>query len=266
MSQENILKQLYKGTIRYDGSAFHGWQKQPNLTTVQGKLEDCLSLIAREKVYVQGASRTDAGVHALGQTFTFFWKGVIPKRLKHAISEMLAPNAKITSLEAVPNNFDVCKNVKWKKYSYQLALNKEPDPFTYRYSWQIPYDLDLNLLENLLKKLEGTHDFAGFQSSGSQMETTIRTIYSAKLLKGCILGDINSQTVWRIELVGDRFLYRMVRNITGTLVEIARGRFKPEFFDECLYSNKKFLGYTAPPQGLILVEINYYPTTNDNVY
>lgn len=258
---EETLKTQYKGIVKYDGSAFHGWQKQPNLTTVQGKLEEYLSLIAREKIHVQGASRTDAGVHALGQVFTFFWNGEIPYRLKHAVSEMLAPHARIIDIEKVHNDFDVCRDVKWKKYCYQLDLSKEPDPFNYKYSWQIPYEIDLNLIENLLKKIEGTHDFVGFQSSGSQMETTIRTIYSAKLKKGCILGDIKSQTVWRIELVGNGFLYRMVRNITGTLIEVARGRFKPEFFEECLYSNKKFLGFTAPPQGLILVEISYSPFT-----
>ncbi len=256
MNIENPIRQ-YKGIIRYDGSAFHGWQKQPNLITVQGKLEECLSLIARREVSVQGASRTDAGVHALGQVFTFFWEGEIPSRTRHAVSQMLSPYAKILSIEEVPKNFDVCRDVKWKKYSYQIDFSNEPDPFTHRYAWQVPYKVDFDLINELLKKIEGTHDFAGFQSSGSQIETTVRTIYSAKLIKGGIIGITNSDSLWRIELVGNGFLYRMVRNITGTLIEVARKRYSTSFFEDCLHKNKKFLGYTAPPHGLILVEVNY---------
>ena len=259
MSAEILTKQ-YKGIIRYDGSAFHGWQKQPNLVTVQGKLEEYLSLIARKEISVQGASRTDAGVHALGQVFTFFWNGELPSRVRHAVSMMLSPYAKILNIEEVPINFDVCRDVKWKKYCYQIDLCKEPDPFTHPYAWQVPYDVDLDIISQLLKKIEGTHDFAGFQSSGSQMETTIRTIYSAKLIKGGIIGITNSESLWRIEFVGNGFLYRMVRNITGTLIEVARKRYSVEFFEDCLYKNKKFLGYSAPPQGLILVEVNYDST------
>ncbi len=247
----------YKGIICYDGSAYHGWQYQPDKKTVQGDLERALSLVARREIHVQGASRTDAGVHALGQTFTFLYEGTPPTRLRHAVSQLLSPNARVLEIEEVPLDFDVCRDVKWKKYCYTFCLSNELNPFLYEYAWHIPYKVDLDLLRELLPTLVGTHDFIGFQSTGSQMTSTIRTLYSVELKKGGVITSIDTADLWHIEFVGDGFLYRMVRNITGTLIEIARGRFPKNFLHKCLYENQKFMGLCAPPQGLVLVEIKY---------
>ncbi len=254
---EKFIKKQYKGIICYDGMAFHGWQYQPDKNTVQGELEKTLSLITRKDIHVQGASRTDAGVHALGQTFTFYYEGRPPERLRHAVSQILSPNAKVLEINEVPLEFDVCRDVKWKKYCYTFDLSREPNPFSIKYSWHVPYKVNLDLLQELLHELIGTHDFSGFQSSGSQMNTTVRTLYSVKLKKGGVITTINSANLWHIEFIGNGFLYHMVRNITGTLMEIARGRFTKEFLLKCLYENKKFEGLCAPPHGLVLVEIKY---------
>ncbi|HPP58540.1 MAG TPA: tRNA pseudouridine(38-40) synthase TruA [Candidatus Hydrogenedens sp.] len=255
-------KKQYIGVIRYDGSAFHGWQFQPNLPTVQGTVEQVLSLITRQPIQIQGASRTDTGVHALGQVFSFFFNAEIPKRLRHSASQLLSPNAQITNIKEVPLEFDVCRDVKWKKYCYTIDLGKESDPFAHKYAWHIPYNIDLELLQKLFKYLIGTHDFRGFQSTGSQMTSTIRTLYSIQLKKGGVIGPIDSKTLYHIEYIGNGFLYHMVRNITGTLIEIARGKQQPDFLIECLELNKKFKGLCAPPQGLTLAQISYEPFTH----
>ncbi len=255
--EETNTKKQYKGIICYDGEAFHGWQYQPNKRTVQSELERVLSLITRKEIHVQGASRTDAGVHALGQTFTFYYEGMLPSRLRHAASQLLSPHAKVLQIEEVPLEFDVCRDVKWKKYCYTFDLSQEPDPFSIKYAWHVPFKVDLDMLQALLHKLVGTHDFAGFQSTGSQMQTTVRTLYSVELKKGGIISSVSSAHLWHIEFIGNGFLYHMVRNITGTLIEIARGRYPNNFLDECLYENKKFKGLCAPPHGLVLVEIKY---------
>jgi len=250
-------RKQYKGIIRYDGSAFHGWQFQPDKTTVQGELEKYLSLILRKEIKVQGTSRTDAGVHALGQVFTFYYDNEIPSNLCHPLSQLLSPYTRVMEIVEVPLEFDVCRDVKQKKYCYTFDLSREPDPFTIHYAWHIPYKIDINILEKLLPELIGTHDFAGFQSSGSQMNTTVRTLFSVELKKGGVVEPFDEKNLWHIEFVGNGFLYHMVRNITGTLIEIARGRYTKEFLLECLYENKKFKGLCAPPQGLFLVEIKY---------
>src|SRR5690606_19247302 len=117
--------------------------------------------------------------------------------------------------------------------------------------------MDLALVESLLPKLIGTHDFAGFQSTGSQMKTTVRTLFDVRLKKGVVIGPVDAANLWHIEFYGDGFLYKMVRNLAGTLVEIGRGRFEPSFIDEALASGGPFLGHCAPPQGLVMKEVNY---------
>ncbi len=256
MEEVNIKKQ-YKGVICYDGTVFHGWQFQPDKKTVQGELERTLSLITRREIHVQGASRTDAGVHAFGQTFTFYYEDMLPTRLRHATSQLLSPHAKVLKIEEVPLEFDVCRDVKWKKYCYSIDLSREPDPFCVKYAWHVPFKVNLDLLHESLQELVGTHDFAGFQSTGSQMQTTIRTLFSVELKKGGVIASTPTADLWHIEFIGNSFLYHMVRNITGTLIEIARGRYPKDFLYECLYKNKQFKGLCAPPHGLVLFEIKY---------
>lgn len=250
-----------RGIVQYDGTGFAGWQNQrQGERTVQGALEAALSQIASAPVAVQGAGRTDSGVHALGQVFSCVWPGGMPPaRLRHALSRMLSPEIRVTELAPAPPHFNARFSACGKRYAYTLDLAREPHPFAARYAWSVHHDLDLDIIRRLLPALLGKHDFAGFQSAGSQMKTTVRTIHEAQLLPGGVIGLADYPALWRLEFYGDAFLYRMVRNLTGTLVEIARGRFPETFFHELLASPGPFLGHCAPPHGLVLLHVDYDP-------
>lgn len=255
---QNPATVALKGTIQYDGTGFAGWQVQyQGERTVQGALEAAMAQIAGQPVAVQCAGRTDAGVHALGQVFSCAWPGEPPARLRHALSRMLAPEIRVTALEIAPPGFNARFWAKSKRYAYSLDLGREANPFAARYAWHVHHALDLDVMRRLLPAMVGTHDFAGFQSAGSQMTTTVRTVYSAKLLPGALVGPRGCPDLVRIEYHGNAFLYKMVRNLTGTLVEVARGRYPESFFLERLASPGPFTGHCAPAHGLALVEVDY---------
>lgn len=246
-----------KGIVRYDGTSFAGWQVQPARRTVQGAIQDAMSRIAQQPIRIQGASRTDAGVHALGQVFSCRWPGPFPQRLRYALSRMLAPEVVVTELVEAAPDFNARFAAKTKRYAYSLDLGRAPDPFSARYAWFVKHRIDLDCLRDLLPALAGTRDFGGFQSSGNQMENTVRTLFSVRLEQGPLAGVRDACDLWRLEFHGDGFLYHMVRNITGTLIEIVRGRFPREFLDQCLASSGPFLGHCAPAHGLTLVSVEY---------
>ena len=194
-----------KGTVRYLGTPFSGWQAQQDQRTVQGDIEAAMSRIASQPIRIQGAGRTDAGVHALGQVFSCEWPKAVPPTLRHALCRMLEPEIQITALEAVSADFNARFSAKAKRYCYTFHFSREMDPFSAPYSWQVPYGVDIDLIRSLLPQLEGTHDFAGFQSTGCQMKTTVRTIYAATLHQGAVVGPRDGQNLWHIEFFGNGF-------------------------------------------------------------
>ena len=248
-----------KGTVRYDGSGFAGWQRQPGRRTVQGVLEAALSRIADQAVAVQGAGRTDAGVHALGQVFSCAWPRPFTPRLRHALCKMLGPEIRVLALEEAPPGFNARFDAVAKRYLYALDFSREPDPFSARHAWHVAHRVDLELLASLLPALQGEHDFSGFQSTGAQMQHTVRTLFEVRLCAGGWSGPLDATHLHRLEFHGDGFLYRMVRNLTGTLIEIARGRCPPDFLLQQLASGGPFRGHCAPAHGLALAEVFYPP-------
>ncbi|HPU97092.1 MAG TPA: tRNA pseudouridine(38-40) synthase TruA [Candidatus Hydrogenedentes bacterium] len=245
---------------RYDGTGFAGWQRQQNGIAVQQVIEDALSRLARQPVMIQGAGRTDAGVHALGQAFSFVWPHFnIPGRLKYALNDMLGPRIRIDRMFEVDPTFNARFKALSKRYAYAFDLSRFADPLSSRYAWHVPYPVDLDKIRSCLAILPGKKDFAGFQSAGNQMKSTVRTLYSAELLQDGWNGARDNSNLWRIEFHGDGFLYKMVRNICGTLIEIGRGRFPVDFMREQLEQGPPFLGHCAPPHGLALVEVRYNP-------
>lgn len=247
-----------KGIVRYDGTNFSGWQRQDHDRTVQGEIEAAMARIAGQPVSVQGAGRTDAGVHAMGQTFSCVWPGEPSQRLRHALSKMLEPEIRIESIIPTTPDFNARFSARAKRYVYSFDLGPEPDPLAARYAWHVPFRLDMDLMASLLPQLEGEHNFAGFQSTGSQpVRSTVRTIFELRLENSAFIGPANNPDLWHLSVRGDGFLYHMVRNIAGTLVEIARGRFESTFIAEAIASGGPFRGHCAPPQGLVLAEVEY---------
>jgi tRNA pseudouridine38-40 synthase len=252
------MTQRIKVTVRFDGTGFAGWQVQPNERTVQGELEHALATIAGQPVRVHGASRTDAGVHALGQVFHCDWSG--PKglpELRRSLSQMLSPDIRVDAIEEAAPDFHARYDATDKRYAYVCCMDSEPDPFSARYAWRLPSPVDPERVAELAQQLTGTHDFAGFCSSGSAVATTERTIYAIALHRAPIVGPPESATHWRLEFHGDGFLYKMVRNIVGTVVQIARGITPDDRIGELLASKGPFEGHTAPGHGLFLVNVAY---------
>ena len=244
--------------LEYDGTDFAGWQVQPNARTVQGELERVLSQIAGSPIRICGSGRTDAGVHALGQVFSCLWPGELDTaRIRRSISKMLSPEIRAERVEEMPFDFHARFSAVAKRYAYSIAFAREPDPFWARYAWSLPYKIDLDRLAALCIEVTGEHDFAGFQCSRAEAQTTVRTLYSVEIRQGGMIGPRDAEGLWHIVFYGNGFLYKMVRNITGTLVEIARGALPEERLAELLVSPGPFRGHTAPAHGLALLEVIY---------
>ncbi len=252
------MPQTIKAIVRYDGTDFAGWQIQPGQATVQGNIEEALSTIAQRPVRIMGAGRTDAGVHALGQVFTCQWPAELDAdKLRRSLSKMLGPTIRIESIELVSDDFHALRSAKSKRYAYTIDTSSEPDPLSARYAWTVSPNIDLGLLARLCRRVEGEHDFAGFRCEGTEVKTTVRTIHAVTFERGAVIGPIDSTTTSRLTFHGNGFLYKMVRNLTGTLVGIATGRLEEDMLYERLHAPGPYNGYTAPAQGLCLVEVEY---------
>ncbi len=247
-------------TLEYDGTGFHGWQRQPGIRTVQGELERVLSVLCGCDISVNGTSRTDAGVHALGQRASFSGNFAIPvERIKIAANNLLSGgmnkasmgDIRILKAEEMPQNFHARFDCKSKKYIYRILNSKDADVFRRNYCWHIAEPLDIEAMQAAADCITGTHDFACFQASGGQeRETTVRTIYNLDICR--------ADDEVEISVTGDGFLYNMVRIIAGTLVEAGKGRMNPYFLREIIESKDRAkAGPTAPPQGLYLAQIYY---------
>ncbi len=250
-------------TISYDGTNFSGWQRQPNQRTVQGDMEKALSCLCNQEIKINGTSRTDAGVHALGQRASFIADyGVPTQRLPKVLNGMFASETMgkarknagdIVVLEAqeVPLDFHARFQAVGKQYLYRLDCNETMSPFQRHYAYQIARKLDIDGMKKAALQLVGTHDFKCFQAAGGQeMESTVRTIYDAKLLEK------NDRLIFRI--IGDGFLYNMVRIMIGTLVDIGLGKKNHQDMMTIIQSKDRTqAGHTAPPQGLYLKEVYY---------
>ena len=248
-------------TIEYDGSGFHGWQRQPEVRTVQGELERVLTRVCGVPIDINGTSRTDAGVHALGQRASFKGDFGIPTdRLMLAANNLLAGgmnsqrgvgDVRIIAAEEVPDDFHARFSSRGKMYRYIIRNCPDVDIFQRNYCYQVRKPLDIEAMTKAAAYIEGTHDFKCFQAAGGQeKETTVRTIHSLNIRR-------QSENVI-IEVSGDGFLYNMVRIIVGTLTEVGLGKKRPEDVGNIIESrDRQKAGHTAPAEGLYLVEIYY---------
>ncbi len=240
-----------KLTIEYDGTAYAGWQRQENALAVQQVIEEALTKLTRARVVIAGASRTDAGVHALGQTAHFDTESRIPPdKYAFALNTMLPADIRIRKSEAVSEDFHARFSNKGKRYRYLIYQSPHAGALNRNTHAHVIYPLDDEKMRRELTALIGTHDFAAFAASGSVVKDTVRTIYSASLARR---GD-------ELELLveGSGFLYNMVRIIAGTLISVGAGRLEEGAFARAIQSgNRLDLGVTAPAHGLTLMEVYY---------
>ena len=238
-------------TIAYDGTNYAGWQLQPNALTVQEVLDRCLSGIVKHPVRTIGASRTDAGVHALGNVAVFDTEARMPaEKYAFALNSRLPEDIRIQRSEEVPPTFHPRFTTTVKTYEYRILNRTFSDPTCRLNSVHIYGDLDLAAMERAASYLVGGHDFKSFATENPKVTDTCRTIYSAGFLRE---GDMI-----RFRITGNGFLYNMVRIIVGTLLEVGKGKLAPEDIPEILEArDRSAAGPTARARGLTLVKICY---------
>ena len=239
-------------TVAYDGTNYHGFQRQrPPVVAVQNVLEAKLQTVFGDSIELAASGRTDAGVHAYGQVVNFFTDGRIPvERIPLAVNSLLPDD--IVVLEAAEADFDFSArhSAKSKTYIYRIQRGSFPNPFTRNYAWYVGRPLDIHAMREALAMVLGTHDFTSFRASGGAPMSPVRTMYRAEIgEKGDLL---------EITIHGNGFLYHMVRNMVGTLVNVGLGRISVAGFREILEArDRKKASPTAPAQGLYLFSVEY---------
>lgn len=243
-----------KLTLAYEGTAFAGWQRQPEARTVQAAIEDALAAIDEGPVTVVAAGRTDAGVHALAQVASAkVMNRLPPPVLERALNVRLPEDVRVTRVEETTTGFDARHHARAKVYRYTVACGADPAPFVRRVVWHVPQRLDVAAMVEAAALLEGEHDFAAFQAAGGDVRSSVRRVIRSGLV--CREG---RPSYLRYEVTGTGFLRHMVRNIVGTLVEVGKGRWPAGEVTSILASrNRQRAGATAPAQGLTLVRVIY---------
>ncbi|MCL2564922.1 MAG: tRNA pseudouridine(38-40) synthase TruA [Defluviitaleaceae bacterium] len=243
----------YLLSIAYKGTNYAGWQRQDNANTIQEEIEQALYKLYKEPITVMGASRTDAGVHALGQKCTFTVdKVTIPTdKLPYAINANLPKDISITNAKIVKPDFHPIFDAKNKTYVYKIYNHEFRNPLTGDISWHIYHKLDLDKMKKAAKFFAGEHDFAAFCAAGGSAKTSVRKINFAKVYE-------EDSSIISFEVNGNGFLYNMVRIMAGTLVYVGQGKTEAEDILKIIASkNRENAGITAPPEGLCLKEVYY---------
>jgi tRNA pseudouridine38-40 synthase len=248
-----------KLTISYEGTAFAGWQIQPDQRTIQREIELVLSKIEGTAVKIVGSGRTDAGVHALGQVASFQLKNPIPLyNLRKAVNCRLPPAIRILTVEEAPPDFHARHSAIAKIYEYRWWRDEVCPPFERRHIWHHPYPLNEAAMIHAAPLFEGEHDFRSMATNnGGGVLSTVRTIYSSKLER------VGPRLIYRVR--GSGFLYNMVRNIVGTLIQVGKGRISVDSIESVLAArNRRAAGPTAPAVGLFLIEVEYGAPTEES--
>ncbi|HET8577177.1 MAG TPA: tRNA pseudouridine(38-40) synthase TruA [Methylomirabilota bacterium] len=238
-------------TLAYDGTGLHGWQIQPDRLTVQGLLAEACARILGTPPTIVGASRTDAGVHALRQVASLRTASPIgPAVLARALNALLPPAVRVLEAREAPPGFSARRAARGKRYAYLIDRSPVADPFLRHFAWRVPYALDAAAMVKALASLRGTHDFSAFCAAPGRGRTPRCTLRSARI--------VTQGTRLAVLLSADSFLHHMVRNIVGSLVEVGRGARQPEWMAEVLASrNRALAGPTAPARGLVLLRVMY---------
>ena len=240
-------------TLAFDGADFHGWQHQPNLRTVQDILEQALRRTVRHQIVLVGCSRTDAGVHAAGYVANFFTTSPAPNiNIARSVGARLPKDMTLLHLAEVPLTFHATRSAVTKLYRYRIhnTPSRPCEHLAQRFVYHFWQRLDLEAMRQAAEAWVGEHDFTSFASAGNDRQSNVRTIRRIELYR-------DDQEI-RMDIEGEGFLYKQVRNMMGTLVEIGRGHWKPERAKQILAGkNRSLAGPTAPARGLCLQWVRY---------
>ena len=241
-----------KLTVSYDGTDFCGWQVQDNGVSVQGVLEEAIFKVTDEKVRVTGSGRTDAGVHAAGQTAHFDTNSTVPaEKFYKALNAFLPCGVKVVKSERADDDFHACNLAKRKTYAYSLYLSDAELPLKERYAERVE-NVDAEKMKAAAKEFVGTHDFSAYKASGSSAKTTVRKIYSCKVVK--------KGTDITFTVCGNGFLYNMVRIMVGATVAAGKGEISVEDIRRSLATGERPKNVkTFPAKGLCLMKAEYNP-------
>jgi len=243
-------------SLRYEGTRYHGWQVQKNAVTVAGTLEAACAKVVGHPVHLTGCGRTDAGVHAMAYIANFHTDSRIPAdRLPYALNTHLPEDIVVLHAVDVPDGFNAIGSCDRKEYTYQIYNDRIRDPFYVNRAYFYPKLLDETLMQRAAEQFIGTHDFAAVRSVGTDVKSTVRTIYDC--------GVAREGKLLRLHVSANGFLYNMVRAITGTVLYVAEGKLQPEDIGIILDSgNRTLAGPTAPPGGLYLTRLWYHEEVN----
>lgn len=240
-----------KLVVAYDGTNYCGWQIQPNGVTIEQKLNEALTQLLGEDIKVTGASRTDAGVHSLGNVCVFETSSRMPaEKISFALNQRLPEDIVVQSSCEVDESFHPRFSKSKKTYEYRILNRKMRMPTRRLDTYFFHYELDVAAMQKAAGYLVGEHDFKSFCAANAQSETTIRTIYSCEVSK--------KEDIITIRVTGNGFLYNMVRIIAGTLIKVGNGDYKPEDMEEILDAcDRSKAGPTAPAHGLTMIGLEY---------
>lgn len=240
--------------VAYEGTNYWGWQKTTAGSTIESELERVLEQVLQEKVLLQAASRTDRGVHALGQVVNFHTQpGRELKKLQISLNALLPKDIVVRQIEEAAPGFHPTLDVKSKTYTYEICQGTVQLPRHRLYSWHYHYPLDLEAIQGAIPYLIGTHDFSAFcnQKENELYENHIRTLYQIEM-------EIVEDKRLKFSISGNHFLYKMVRNLVGTLTYIGSGKLAADSIPEILaHKDRTLAGVTAPACGLTLAQVLY---------
>lgn len=246
-------------TLSYEGTNYGGFQRQENNITLQEIIEDAIYKVTNEKSALYFVARTDAGVHAYGQECTFFTGTSIPgDRFIFPLNQILPDDIRIIQSREVAPDFSVRKSNYGKTYGYLFTEDKDISPFLKRYVWTTGRSLDMEKMKKAAGYLEGRHDFTSFRGNNSVPANPVRLLQDIRLIK--------KDGLFHLFVTGEGFLYHMVRNIAGALVDAGRGKINPDDIPDILEArDRRRLGITAPAHGLCLLKVYFRPVTKEDI-